>query len=42
MVSSEFNSDQFMNLIFYLRYFCFTGTKEMLILLKKTEIDRKI
>ena len=28
MISEKFNSDQFMNLIFYLRYFMFTGTKE--------------
>jgi len=42
MISSRFNTENFMNLIFYLRYYMFSGTKDQLVLLKKNEIDRKL
>lgn len=42
MVTNNMEEEQFQNLIFFLRYFMFSGTKDELVLLKKNEIDRKL
>lgn len=42
MVSENINTESFMHMIFFSRYFVFGGTVESLVEIKKAEVQRKV